>query len=296
MVLSKEPLGQFSLIYFFRDIKLAHSIFALPFVMATLIIIDFKWDILNLFYTFICMVCARSFAMGMNRYLDRNWDILNPRTKMRMIPNGNLKAQDGLIWSLFFGVLFVLSSFLLSHTAGFLSLIVLVLLGSYPLMKNLSWITHWYLGLCLGLSPIATALALSGRVPQAVILLGIAVMMWTAGFDILYSFQDYSFDRAYGLKSAPTRFGITRSLLLSRLSFSVMISLLFYIGLLRESSIVYFIGVALISSLLIWEQWIVRTSNEQTISPKINVAFFNVNASIGIIFFLFTTLDRFYLV
>lgn len=293
MTHAANNLWNSSLVHFFKDIKLAHSIFALPFVLSALIFIDFKWDPMSFLFIVLCMVSARSFAMGMNRFLDREIDQRNPRTKQRMIPNGTLAADKGLFWSLCFGFAFVFFSFQLSSTAGFCSPFVLLILGLYPYMKKVSWLTHWYLGLCLGLSPLAASVALSGGSKMEILLLALAIAMWTAGFDILYSLQDYAFDRTHSLKSVPARFGVRNSLFLSRFSFFVMITLLFYIGLLRGSSMVYFIGVVIISGILIWEQWIVRSSNEKSISSNIGIAFFNANACVGIIFFIFTLFDKY---
>ena len=174
---------------FAYDIKLAHTVFALPFVLATLVFVNFNWHLGTIFWILLCMISARSFAMGMNRYLDRKLDALNPRTQKRLIPDGKLSPQAGLRWSLRFGVLFIFSAFQLNLTAAYLSPLVLVILGAYPFMKHLSWLTHWYLGACLGLSPLATSLALTGALSREVCLLGLAVMMWTAGFDILYALK-----------------------------------------------------------------------------------------------------------
>lgn len=282
-----------SLSIFFNDIKLAHSIFALPFVLSSLVFLKFHWNLRTFSLIIACMVCARSFAMGMNRFLDRKWDALNPRTRVRMIPSGQLEPSKSLLWSLAFGAGFIFFALKLSPTAAICSPFVLLILGLYPLMKNISWLTHWYLGMCLGLSPIAAGVALNGSVSPELILLGLAITMWTAGFDILYSLQDYSFDKDFSLKSAPTRFGVRKSLNLSRICFVFMVLLLVGIGVLRESGILYYLGIFLIGSILIWEHWIVRDSNEELSSPNINIAFFNANACVGVIFFFFTLLDTY---
>ncbi len=288
---SQNSLGKPSLLYFFQDIKLAHSIFALPFVCSSLVFIHFEWDLKKTLLIFLCMISARSYAMGMNRYLDREWDKLNPRTRQRMIPSGKLLAKDSLFWSLIFAFLFCFCSFQLNRTAGFLSPLILIILGAYPLMKTLSWLTHWYLGMCLGLSPLAASFALTGTMSLEILWLGIAITMWTAGFDILYALQDYSFDRQFSLRSIPTRLGIRKSLILSRLCFVAMLVILIYIGLLRHSGFLYFLGIMVVGCLLVWEQWLVKASNEDAISPHIQIAFFNANACVGLSFYIFTQLD-----
>lgn len=286
----ETPL-QKSLLYFFQDIKLAHSVFALPFVFASLVFIKFQWSIFPFIYIVLCMISARSFAMGMNRYLDRHWDALNPRTKQRMIPKGVLKSYQGLFWSLLSSLLFVFFSFQLNLLAGYCSPFVLIILGFYPLMKSMSWLTHWYLGFCLALSPIAASVALKSSVEGDVLLLSFAIMMWTAGFDILYALQDYHFDQRLQLKSVPTRFGVRKSLWISRFCFFCMLTALFTIGMLRQAGWIYFVGIFIISGILIWEQWLVRHSNEDAVSSNINIAFFNANACVGIAFYIFTQLD-----
>lgn len=291
MTNNSKSVWNSSFSYFLQDIKLTHSIFALPFVFTSLVFINFDWELVKFLWIILCMVCARSFAMGMNRYLDRKWDSLNPRTQGRMIPKGHLASYKSLAWSLCFGFAFIIFSFQLGKTPGVLSPLVLLILGLYPLMKTVSWLTHWYLGLCLGLSPIGASVALRGDANWDVILLGLAITLWTAGFDILYSLQDYTFDCTHSLKSVPSRFGVKNSLLLSRLCFILMVFFLGSIGFLRQAGSIYFTGIILVAGILTWEQWLVRSSTEDKISSKLGLAFFNANACVGIVFYLFTQLD-----
>lgn len=283
-----------SFVYFLRDIKISHSIFALPFVFSTLVFLDFKWELSKLIHIVLCMICARSFAMGMNRFLDYNHDALNPRTKSRMIPSGKLAAHKGLLWSLSFGVGFIWQSFQLNFLAGLLSPLVLLILGFYPKMKTLSWGTHWYLGFCLGMSPMGADVALRGKIHLETLFLALAITAWTAGFDILYALQDYFFDKNIGIKSVPTRFGVKTSLNISRFCFLIMVVFLFCIGLIKGKSVIYFVGVFFISLILIIEQWLVKDSDEEAISKNINLAFFNLNACVGLFYLTFTILDHYF--
>lgn len=284
-------LNMKSLSYFAGDIKLSHSIFALPFVFSTLVFIEFDWALESLLWILLCMVSARSFAMGMNRYLDRNIDHMNPRTKNRMIPSGKLSPTSSLSWSLCFGGLFILSAFQFNTLTGLLSPLVLLILGSYPLMKHWTALAHFYLGACLGLSPMGASLALTGSIRWEVFLLSLSICLWTGGFDILYALQDQAFDKKHALKSVPAKLGVRGALYVSRLCFALMIALLCGIGHLRQSHLFYFIGVFVVASLLFWEQWIVRDSTEEKISPNINMAFFNINACIGIVYYIFVHMD-----
>lgn len=277
---------------FAADIKLAHSVFALPFAASAFVLGALPLPTLRqLALLLVCMVTARSFAMGMNRYLDRAIDLANPRTRGRMIPKGELPAKHGLLWSLTAAVVFVAAAAALSPLAGYCAVPMLLILMSYSLLKRFTWAVHWYLGACLGLAPIAVTIALKGEAPAPVLMLGAAVALWTAGFDILYSLQDLDFDRQVGLHSVPGRFGPARALWLSRLSFVAMIVLLSAAGHLTGRGIAYFVGVAIVGGILTYEHLLVRDAKETGKSAHINVAFFNANAYVSVVFFAFAALD-----
>ena len=278
--------------HFASDIKIAHSVFALPFGAAAFIIgalpIPTSRQILLLL---VCMVTARTFAMGMNRFLDRHIDKSNPRTRTRKIPAGELSASAGLGWSLSAGVIFIVSAFGLSQLAGYCSAPLLAILAMYSMMKHLSWLTHWYLGACLGLAPIGVAIAMTGRADLSVMCVGIAVCLWTAGFDILYSLQDRTFDIGHSLRSVPGRFGPARSLAISKICFFAMIIFLTLAGWYSYRGLVYFLGVVAISALLTYEQFLVRDAQVTGHSRNLNVAFFNMNAYVSVIYLVFSGLD-----
>ena len=278
--------------FFVADIKIAHSIFALPFALSSLTFLNnYQLSFPTFLKLVVCMVMARSFAMGINRYLDRNIDRENPRTASRSIPSGRLSPQLGLFWSLAFGAGFIITAATLSPTAGWLAAPLLLILAFYSMMKRISWLTHWYLGLCLGLSPIAVSVALVGSCSLPVIFLGAAVMFWTAGFDILYSLQDESFDTRKGLYSVPASLGRIRSLRLSRLSFLTMTFFLTVAGYLGDRGGFYYSGVALIALTLVYEQWLLRHAAEGRGLEKINFAFFQLNGVVSLLFGFFAVLD-----
>ena len=230
--------------------------------------------------------------MGMNRYLDRKIDAANPRTQMRAIPSGALPELAGLFWSLAAGVVFVGAAFSLSLLAGILSVPLLFLLMTYSLLKRFTWLTHWYLGICLGFAPVGVSVALTGSVDSSVLLLALAVAQWTAGFDILYSLQDRDFDMVTGLRSVPVQFGPLVSLWISRACFVAMILLLALVGWVAGLGPIYFAGVTLVAALLIYEQYLVRDVKKYGTSKNINAAFFNLNAYVSVLFFVMTQLDR----
>jgi 4-hydroxybenzoate polyprenyltransferase len=290
---SPRPAPLRSFLAFAADIKLAHSVFALPFAVSALALgrlplpAPAQWSLL-----LVCMVTARSFAMGMNRFLDRKIDAANPRTQGRQIPAGRLSPWAGLGWSLGTGAAFVAAAFALGPAAGYCSVPLLCILLLYSYMKRLTWLTHWYLGLCLGLSPIAVAVALTGRAPAPVLCLGAAVCLWTGGFDVLYALQDLEFDRTQGLHSVPSRFGPLLSLWISRLSFAGMIVLLSLAGVTAAAGTLYFVGVAAVAAILAYEQVLVRDARHTGHSRNLNAAFFHANAAVSIVFGAFAILDH----
>ena len=283
-----------SFLAFARDIKIAHSIFALPFAASALVLARLPLPTAQqCSLLLVCMVTARSFAMGMNRFLDRKVDARNPRTKMRKIPAGELPAARGLLWSLVAAVLFLTASFALSPLAGYCAPVLLAILGGYSLMKHLTWATHWYLGVCLGLAPVGVEIALRGHASPAVIAVAAAVALWTAGFDLLYSLQDMAFDRDAGLNSFPAKFGPGTTLVTSRGCFLAMIALLAAAGVMADLHAIYALGVAAVAAILAYEHWIVRDARDTGASTRLNVAFFNANAYVSVVVLAFVLLDLF---
>jgi 4-hydroxybenzoate polyprenyltransferase len=274
-----------SLRLFLSDIKIAHSIFALPFAAAALRFAHVGLpSFTQALQLLIAMVSARSWAMGMNRYIDRGIDLKNPRTAGRMIPRGELPAHHGLGWSLVWALIFIGTAFSLNKQTGLFSIPLLLILACYSYTKRFTWFCHWYLGLCLGLAPLAVSVALGTGVQPAQLLIGAAVMMWTAGFDIIYSLQDQEFDRRECLYSIPVRYGFKGALWISRLCFVTMVILLSAAGVAESCSLIYFGGVTIIAAIMAYEHWLVREGG------NIDQAFFTVNSWVGIIFFVFSVI------
>lgn len=277
---------------FAKDIKLSHSIFALPFALSALTFLTIeRVDSVKILLIVICMVTARSFAMGMNRYLDRDIDASNPRTRIRMIPSARLTAKESLGWSIGFGLLFVICSFALSRLAGMLSLPLLLVLAGYSFQKRYTWLCHIYLGMCLGFAPVAVEIALTGALTFPVVLVGLGVAFWTAGFDVIYSLQDRGFDVDSGLYSIPQRFGFAAAVDISRLLFAGMIIALAAAGWAAGSGTIYFLGIALIAVVLAGEHYLIRGAKKTGTSPYINKAFFDFNAFVSVFFFAVALTD-----
>jgi 4-hydroxybenzoate polyprenyltransferase len=281
---------------FARDIKLSHTIFALPWaLLATFLAADGFPRSGQLLLILLCMVTARTVAMAANRLLDARLDALNPRTARRAIPGGHLSATFVTAIAITCAVAF------LAGAAGFyilyrnpyppiLALPVLAFISAYPLLKRFTRLCHYYLGAALALAPACAYLAIAGRLaPEPLIMAG-AVLLWTAGFDIIYACQDYESDRQTGVFSIPARLGICRALWLSRLTHAGCAALLLALGWYSPAlGTLYFVGVAMAVSLLIVEHLLVRPDD----LSKVNLAFFTINGIISLLLGTLGVLDVF---
>ncbi len=200
---------------FAGTLRLGHTLFALPFALGAAVLADPPWpDTTALALLVACLVTARTAAMGMNRVADARLDAANPRTAGRAIPAGRLRRGTALALSLASGGLFLVAAWALGAVGGTvwpgrLAPAFLGVLVAYSWTKRVTAASHWVLGLCLGLAPVGTWIALRGGVAAAPLVLGAAVLCWTAGFDILYALQDEAFDRRMGLHSMPAWLGPT---------------------------------------------------------------------------------------
>ncbi len=260
-----------------------HSIFSLPFIfIAMLVAADgwFGWKLL--FLGALAAVSARNFAMGVNRYLDRDIDVLNPRTKNRPSVDGRVSERSMKIFIIGNGLLFIVVAYFINALALMLSIPILVVLGAYTYFKRFSASAHLILGVSLGLAPIAGAVAVLGTIPLWSVYLALGVVFWVAGFDLLYSLQDMEFDKEQGLHSIPAKLGEKRTMMLAR--FSHVLAVVFW-GLFVAPSGIGSYGVlaVIVSALLLgYEHYLVAED-----SKAINKAFFTVNGYLGFIFLFF---------
>jgi 4-hydroxybenzoate polyprenyltransferase len=268
-------------------IRFSHTIFALPFAILSAILAwqsaPFRW--LDLLGILLCMVFARSTAMAFNRLVDRRIDALNPRTQSRHLPSGLLSVSSVWAFTIFCAIGFVASTAIfLAHENPwplYLSAPVLVFVCCYSLTKRFTVLCHVWLGASLLLSPVATWIALRGLEDMATpIVLGLAVLFWVTGFDILYACQDVDFDRKAKLASIPARFGVRASLRIAAGCHFVMV--LFLMGLYWAAAPflgwIYLVGVAAVAMLLIYEHLLVRPDD----LTRVNQAFFQVNGIISV--------------
>jgi 4-hydroxybenzoate polyprenyltransferase len=273
---------------YFRLIKFSHSIFALPFAFTGALIaatgIPESWQIL---WITVAMIGARSGAMGMNRIIDRKIDALNPRTKDRELPRGVIKTWEAFIFTTFAFTVFLVAAYQLNPLCFKLSPLALLVLITYPYTKRFTWLSHLILGLALSLAPLGAWIAIKGTFDLEILPLSFAVLFWVAGFDIFYALQDIEFDRAFGLFSIPSKFGIKNSIWLARLFHIITIILLVSLIPLFNLRGFYILGVLIAIALLIYEHSLVKSYD----LSKINIAFFNMNGYISITVFVFTLLN-----
>ncbi len=275
-------------------VRFSHTIFALPFAMASVALASSKHPITSraLLWILVAMIGARTAAMGFNRLADRQFDALNPRTNMWELPRGLVRVWEAAALTVAAALIFVLSAYQLNWTCFLLSPVALAIAFFYSLTKRFTWASHLFLGLALAIAPIGAWLAVADApitleelsVP---VYLGLAVVFWLAGFDIIYSLQDHDFDRAHGLHSIPVRFGIAGALRLSSLFHLLTAVFLGAVGVAARMGPIYWIGLVCVSTMLFWEHCIVKPGD----LSRINKAFFDFNAYISIGYFFATLSD-----
>ncbi len=264
-----------------------HSIFSLPFIFIAMVVAAkgwFGWSLL--FLGVLAALTARNFAMGFNRYLDRDIDAQNPRTANRPNVDGRLSANSILTFTLLNAAGFIIVAFLVNKMALALSIPILIVIGSYSYFKRFSYLAHLILGISLGLAPIAGVVAVSETITLWSLFLSIGVMFWVAGFDLLYSLQDIDVDKKLGLHSVPSKFGAKKTMLFSKVahSFTVLFWLLFVLN--SQSGLFAYLAVIVSALMLSYEHYLVNKDFR-----KIDKAFFTVNGYLGIIFFILIIID-----
>ena len=278
-----KKLNDFSELVMFQ-----HSIFALPFIFIAMVVAANGWFGFKLLILgVLAAVTARNFAMGFNRYMDRDIDALNPRTVNRPNVDGRISANAMFIFVVVNALLFILIAYFVNDLAFILSLPILIIIGSYSYFKRFSYLAHIILGISLALAPIAGVVAVSENIPLWVIFLSIGVMFWVAGFDLLYSLQDIEVDKKLGLHSVPSVFGVEKTMLFSKVFHALTV--IFWLLFVIYSSSSYFAYLAVIISALMlsYEHYLVNKDFR-----KIDRAFFTVNGYLGIVFFLLIVLDN----
>jgi 4-hydroxybenzoate polyprenyltransferase len=293
------PENQSLLRRYAEFVRLSHTVFALPFALASMVVAARDthgwpgWRLFGLVLT--AMVTARTCAMSFNRIVDRRFDKANPRTAMRHLPTGRISLVGAWALCLASAGLFVLTTYYINRPCFYLSPVALFVICFYSLTKRFTDFTHVYLGIALALAPLGAWLAVRGGFSWwpmqssflLPVLLALAVVFWLVGFDIIYAIQDYEFDRTHGLHSLVVRWGVTNALGVAFLSHLAMWALLALFGLLSGFRLPYLIGLFIILASLVLEHWLAR---KRTLK-WINVAFFRLNAFISVVFVIVTTAE-----
>jgi len=257
-------------------VKISHSVFAMPFALAALLLgagTFPSWRIVAL--VVIAVICARFTAMAFNRITDIKFDALNARTAQRHLPAGKISVSTA--WLIVgVGILsFVLTSWKINPLAGWLSPVALLIVLGYSYMKRFTRFSHFVLGAALGLAPLGAWVAVRNDLHSLVPwLLAFAVMCWVAGFDMIYALPDVEFDRSHGLHSMVVALGEKHVLRLVLILHTAMLCILIWIGFLMKLEFLYFAGLLIVLGSLVWEQWLVRHLNDSNLQK----AFFQANA------------------
>jgi 4-hydroxybenzoate polyprenyltransferase len=269
-------------------VRFSHSVFALPFALigALLAWRDHRFAWSQVGWIVLCMVGARSAAMGFNRLVDAKHDALNPRTLMRELPRGAMSTSEAVAFVAIASVVFIFAASRLSTLCAILAPVALAIVFWYSLAKRYTPYTQFFLGLAMAVAPVGGWLAAGGRGGWEPWLLGLAIGLWVGGFDVLYACQDLDFDRAHGLRSIPAAFGVARAIRISRLMHVATIMAM--VGLWQAAHLpaLYLVGVVLVGVMLAYEQSLVSDSDLSQVRKA-----FDLNGYVGIIYFLATALS-----
>ncbi len=277
-------------------IKFSHTIFAMPFALVGFFIatttdsVGFQWQ--KLLLVVLCMVLARSAAMAFNRYLDRDIDAANERTKVREIPAGVIAPQSALLFVALNCAGFVAATYFINWPCFLLSPVALAVVLGYSYTKRYTWFCHVVLGLGLSLAPVGAYLAVAGHFAWLPIIFGLAVLFWVAGFDVIYALQDEGFDRSQGLYSMPSFFGKARALKISEwmhlgTAVFMILGVRMLLSAAPQTGWMLWSGTAIFLGLLTYQHYLVKPTD----LSKVNLAFFTTNGIASLIFGTLTIVD-----
>lgn len=279
---------------YFKLVKFSHTVFAMPFALlgffmaVELYNYDFTLKIFILII--LCMVFARNAGMAFNRYADRYIDAKNPRTSNREIPANKIKSRDALIFVIVNSILFIITTYFLNVLCFILSAPALAIILFYSYTKRFTYLSHVFIGLALSIAPSAAFIAVTGKLFFPVIILSLLVLLWTAGFDIIYSLQDEEFDRNENLHSLPARFGRKTALGIARLfhitSFILSLVFIYIIGI----NFLNIFGTIIFGIMLFYQNNIVKVDD----ISKVNIAFGTVNGIASVVYTMFIILSFYF--
>lgn len=272
-------------------VKFSHTIFAMPFAFIGFFLgvrqtqAPISWTLFALVIS--CMVFARTAAMSFNRYIDRKFDIANPRTNTREIPSGLINPNAALLFTLFNCALFIGTTYFINIVCFILSPIALAVVIGYSYTKRFTLLCHLILGIGLSLAPIGAYLAVTGYFSLSPLLFSLAVLFWVGGFDVIYAVQDESFDRNNGLKSIPVAIGTKNALRISALFHVLSVLAILYAGINAHLGTYYWLGTVVFVGLLIYQHSIVKPTD----LSKVNMAFATTNGVASVLFSIFVLVE-----
>jgi 4-hydroxybenzoate polyprenyltransferase len=281
-------------------IKFSHTIFAMPFAGIGFVLgfahqqnsnpLLLKEYAIKLLLVLICMITARSAAMAFNRYLDRHFDALNPRTAIREIPKGIISANGALQFTIINAVLFVVATYFINAICFYLSFIALFVVLFYSYTKRFTAFCHIVLGTGLSLAPIGAYIAVTGRFDVLPLLFSGTVVCWVSGFDIIFALQDAQFDMKEKLYSIPSTFGLKKALTISSILHTISAFFVIVAGIFASFSFIYFIGLFVFLGMLIFQHSIVKPND----LSKVNMAFMTANGIASVVFAVFVITEILY--
>ena len=272
-------------------IKFEHTVFALPFALMSAFIAARglpQWN--KIVWILLAMVGARSMAMAFNRIVDVELDARNPRTAGRALPTGKIKLVHVWLFAIVSALIFLVAAYQLNPLAFKLSPLVIFILCFYSYTKRFTWVSHLILGLSLGIAPVGAWIAIRSEIAAIPVILGAGVLLWVAGFDIIYACLDYEFDNREDLFSIPKVLGIKGALIVSIIFHIFTLGLFYWAGVTADLGILFLLGILITAFCLLYEHWIVRPND----LSSVNVSFFNINGTISIILFIFTAADLYF--
>ncbi len=286
-------MPKITLLNYLSLVKFSHTVFALPFAIVGYFTAvkmtgtHFDWSLFG--KVILCMVFARNAAMAFNRWADRNFDKINPRTFVREIPAGVISAKAALFFVIINVLLFIATTWYINKICFYLSPVAIIVILGYSLTKRFTVLCHFILGIGLSLAPLGAFLAVTGYFHIIPTLFSLAILFWVGGFDIIYALQDDDFDKSQKLRSIPVILGRSGALKLSRLIHIISAIILLVPGILMHSSNFYYVGWAVFSALLVYQHSLVKADD----LSKVNLAFFTTNGIASVTFLSFYLFDYF---
>ena len=279
------------LINYSRLVKFEHTLFALPFALIGFALAVYQnpsmLSIKLLVLVLLCMVFARNSAMGFNRYLDREYDKLNPRTAIREIPAGILEPKSVLLFVIINSALFMLTTWFINSLCFFLSPVALFVILFYSYTKHFTAFCHFVLSLGLAIAPVGAYLAVTGKFDWLPVFVGFLVFFWVSGFDIIYALQDEEFDKENKLKSIPSYFGKEKALMISRIVHLVAALIVVFIAIRTPAQYIHIAGATIFILLLVYQHLLVKPND----LSKVNLAFFTSNGIASVVYGTLVIID-----